>query len=344
MIESKVICPSCKKNSITDRYQTYWECSACGKQYSCVNGMPKLYDEDALAISDKGLRDKVYKYMAWFYNFWNPFFMLPVRPIKISVKYWVVYFLLVFTFISLMYNLIDWIAFRGIETFSIADILLLAALVIFVFIFAKQKRYAHLLWLAIPIKIIVSIRKFKPKKNIFSVHEDFLKEFLTSDKRIKMLDIASGSGQALARRGYMDLNADYTAVDLSAGMIVQGRDLMGKLKAPTDFILADATNLPFESDTFDICTNYGAFNGFSDTKSALKEMIRVTKKGGKILILDEREYKESTWLEHLYYKKVFACYNTLDGSPIDLDPEGLEDMQAHQVYEFIYVFAARKKM
>lgn len=344
MIESKVICPSCKKNSITDRYQTYWMCSGCGAKYSCVDGIPKLYVEDTLGTSDKGLRDKVYKYMAWFYNFWNPFFMLPVRPVKISVKYWIVYFLLIFTFIYLMYNVIDLIAFRGIDSVTILDGLLFAALVVFVYVFAKQQRYAHLLWLAIPIKIIVSIRKYVPKKSIFSIHDEFLKEFLESDKKIKMLDVASGSGQALARRGYMDLNADYTAVDLSEGMIVQGRDLMAKLKAPTDFILADATNLPFESETFDICTNYGAFNGFSDTKSALKEMIRVTKKGGKILILDEREYEGSTWLEHLYYKWVFAPYNTLIGSPIDLDPEGLEDMQAHQVYEFIYVFTARKKM
>ncbi|WP_424277168.1 hypothetical protein, partial [Eudoraea sp.] len=80
MIGSKVICPSCKENSITDRYQTYWMCSACGEKYSCVSGIPKLYVEDSLGKSDKGLRDKVYKYMAWFYNFWNPFFMLPVRP------------------------------------------------------------------------------------------------------------------------------------------------------------------------------------------------------------------------------------------------------------------------
>jgi len=344
MVESNVICPSCKKNSVNVRYQTFWMCSECGEKYACVSGIPKLYVEDSLGKADKGLRDKVYKYMAWFYNFWNPFFMLPVRPINISVKHWIVYFLLVLSFIFIVYNLIDLIAYRGIDNVTIYDFLLFAALVVFIFVFSKQRRYAYLLLLAIPIKIIVSIRSFVPKKSISSVHDEFLKEYLESDKRIKMLDIASGTGQALSRRGYMNLNADYTAVDLSEGMIVQGRDLMSKQNAPVDFILADATNLPFKSGTFDICTNYGAFNGFADTKSALKEMIRVTKKGGKILILDEQEYPESTWLEHLYYKKVFACYNTLAGSPVDLLPEELEDMQVHQVYEFIYVFSARKKL
>ena len=342
MIGSKVICPSCKENSITDRYQTYWMCSACGEKYSCVSGIPKLYVEDSLGKSDKGLRDKVYKYMAWFYNFWNPFFMLPVRPVKISLKYWIVYFLLVFSFIFMVYNLIDLIAYRGIDDVKSYDFLLFAALVIFIFVFSKQQRYAYLLLLAIPIKIILAIRKFVPEKSASSVHDEFLKEYLGSDKKIKMLDIASGTGHAFLR-GYMNLNADYTAVDLSEGMIVQGRDLMSKQKAPVDFILADATNLPFKSGTFDICTNYGAFNGFADTKSALKEMIRVTKNGGKILIFDEQEYPEATWLEHLYYKKVFACYNTLAGSPVDLLPEELEDMEVHQLYEFVYVFTARKK-
>ena len=343
MIESNVICPSCKENSINNRYQTYWMCSACGVKYSCIDGIPKLYVEESLGNADKGLRDKVYKYMAWFYNFWNPFFMLPVRPIKISLKYWAVYFLLVFSFIFLAYNLINLIAYRGIEDVKTYDFLLFAALVIFIFVFSKQKRYAWLLLLAIPIKIILAIRKFVPKETASSVHEEFLKEYLESDRKIKMLDIASGTGNGLYRRGYMNLNADFTAVDLSEGMIAQGRDLMSKQKAPVDFILADATNLPFESGTFDICTNYGAFNGFADTKSALKEMIRVTKEGGKILIFDEQEYPEATWLEHLYYEKVFACYNTLAGSPIDLLPEELEDMQVHQLYEFVYVFTARKK-
>jgi SAM-dependent methyltransferase/uncharacterized protein YbaR (Trm112 family) len=343
-MRTEVVCPSCKKSSVNDSYQTFWMCSECGKKYSCVNGIPKLYLEDSLGMADKGLRDKVYKYMAWFYNFWNPFFMLPVRPIKLSVKYWIVYFLLLFSFIFLVYNLIDLIAFRGIANVTIYDFLLFISLVIFIFIFAKQPRYAYLLLLAIPIEIIVSIRNFVPKKSISSVHDEFQKEYLASDKRIKILDIASGSGQALTRRGYINLNADFTAVDLSEGMIVQGRDLMCKIMAPADFILADATNLPFKSETFDICINYGAVNGFDDVKTALMEMVRVTKKGGKILFLDEGEYEESSWLEHLYFKKVFAYHNTFVGCPVDLLPNELEDIQVHQVYEFVYVCTARKKM
>ncbi len=344
MIESKVICPSCKKSGINERYHTFWKCTECGEKYSCVSGIPKLYLEDSLGKADKGLRDNVYKYMAWFYDFWNPFFMLPVRPIKVSVRYWVVYFILVFSLIFLMYNLIDLIAFRGIDKTKIYDFLLFIPLVILIFLLTKRPRYAYLLLLAIPIKIILAIRQFVPKKNHSSVHAEFQKEYLESDKRIKMLDIASGSGNSLFRHGWMNLNADYTAVDLSEGMIVQGMSLMSKQKVPTDFILADATKLPFKSETFDISTNYGAINGFADPKSALKEMVRVTKKGGKIFFLDEQEYESATWLEHFYFKKVFARLNTIVGCPVELLPKELEDIEVHQVYEFVYICTARKKM
>jgi ubiquinone/menaquinone biosynthesis C-methylase UbiE len=188
------------------------------------------------------------------------------------------------------------------------------------------------------------MRNFVPEKTHSSVHKEFQEEYQDSDKRLKMLDIASGSGNSLFRHGWMNLNADYTAADYAAGMIVQGRRLMSKHKVPADFILADATKLPFKSETFDISTNYGAVNGFTDPGSALKEMVRVTKKGGKILFLDEREYESASWLEHIYFKKVFAYNNTIVGCPVDLLPDDLEDIQVHQVYEFVYICTARKKM
>ena len=344
MIESKVMCPSCKESSINDIYHTFWKCSACGKKYSCVNGIPKLYVEDSLGRDDKKLRDKVYKYMAWFYNFWNPFIMLPVRPIKISVKYWIIYFLIVFFLSFLVYNLIEWILLRGFDETTIYDLLLFVPLIIFVFVLIKQPLYAYLLLLAIPVKISLSLRNFSPKKSHSSVHKEFQEEYLQSNDKIQMLDIATGSSNSLSRHGWMNLNANYTAVDLSEGMIVQGRRLMSMHKAPVDFILADATNLPFKSETFDVVTNYGAVNGFTDPKSALMEMVRVTKKGGKILFLDEQEYDSVSWLEHIFFKNVFTYHNTIIGCPVELLPIELEDIEVHQVYEFVYICTARKKM
>lgn len=344
MKESRVICPCGKKSSINDRYQTFWKCSECDEKFYCVDGIPKLYLEESLGKADRKLRDNIYQYLSWFYNFTNPFHMLPLRPFKTSIRHWIVFLLVLLSLGYIVYNTINLVAFRGIANTTVFDVLLLIPLVAYILLSIKDPRYGYLLLLAIPVKIILSIRTFEPKKSITSVHDEFLKEYLESDKKIQMLDIACGSGQALSRRGYLNLNADYTAVDLSEGMIAQARRLMSKLGAPVDFILTDATNLPFESETFDICTNYGALMGFNDPATALKEMARVTKKGGKILFLDEQEYESSTWLEHLYFKKVFAYHNTIVGCPVDLLPDDLEDIQVHQVYEFVFVCTARKKI
>jgi len=344
MIESEVICPSCKKSSINVRYQTFWMCSECGEKYSCISGIPKLYLEDSLEKADKEVNENIYKFTSWFYNFWNPFIMLPIRPIKVSVKYWLVYFLIVFLLSFMIYNVIDLIAFRGIAQATVYDVLLVIPLVIFIWLLIKDPRYAYLLLLSIPIKIILAFRNFVPKKSHATVHAEFLKEYLASDKKVKVLDIASGTGNSLFRHGYMKLNAEYTAVDLAEGMIVQGRSLMSKQMVPTDFIITDATKLPFKSETFDITINYGAVNLFADPKNALMEMARVTKKGGKILFLDEQEYESASWLEHIYFNKCFAYNNTTVGCPVWLLPTDLEDIQVEQVYEFVYICTARKKM
>ena len=102
-------------------------------------------------------------------------------------------------------------------------------------------------------------------------------------------------------------------------------------------------NSPLNLRLLILCTNYGALNAFTDPKSALAEMVRITKKGGKILFLDEQEYESSTWLEHLCFKHVLTYHNTIVGCPVDMLPTILEDIQVHQVYEFVYICTARKK-
>ena len=86
----------------------------------------------------------------------------------------------------------------------------------------------------------------------------------------------------------MKLNANYTGLDLSETMLLQGQKFMTERKVPIDFVLADATSLPTQTETFDIVLNYGSLNGFTNPQLALEEMARVTKKGGLVLFLDER--------------------------------------------------------
>ena len=102
-------------------------------------------------------------------------------------------------------------------------------------------------------------------------------------KGMRVLDLAAGTGTssaALAAHG-----AHVTAADFSEGMLAEGR----KRNAGNDlidFVWADATQLPFEDNSFDAATiSYGLRN-VSEPKQALAEMVRVVKPGGRVVIAE----------------------------------------------------------
>jgi demethylmenaquinone methyltransferase/2-methoxy-6-polyprenyl-1,4-benzoquinol methylase len=97
---------------------------------------------------------------------------------------------------------------------------------------------------------------------------------------MKILDIAAGTGSSslpLVNKG-----AEVTALDFSQGMIEQGRKQNKNIK----FVQGDALKLPFEDNFFDVTTISFGLRNTSDTDKALKEALRVTKDGGRIVVAE----------------------------------------------------------
>lgn len=93
-----------------------------------------------------------------------------------------------------------------------------------------------------------------------------------------VLDLAAGTGTSSMEIAL--LGPVVVAADLSFGMLTQGRKQFPEL----DFVQADALQLPFDDETFDAVTiSYGLRN-VEDTVGALREMLRVTKRGGRIVV------------------------------------------------------------
>ncbi|WP_280264834.1 demethylmenaquinone methyltransferase [Nocardia wallacei] len=94
----------------------------------------------------------------------------------------------------------------------------------------------------------------------------------------RVLDLAAGTGvstQELSKSG-----AWCVAADFSQGMLAAGRFR----KVP--MVAGDATALPFDDDSFDAVTiSYGLRN-IADSDAALREMLRVTKPGGRLVIAE----------------------------------------------------------
>jgi demethylmenaquinone methyltransferase/2-methoxy-6-polyprenyl-1,4-benzoquinol methylase len=103
---------------------------------------------------------------------------------------------------------------------------------------------------------------------------------------MKILDLAAGTGSSsepLAAAG-----ADVIPADFSEGMLAAGR----RVRPHLPFTFADALNLPFADGEFDVVTISFGLRNTSDVDKALGEALRVTKKGGRIVIA---EFSSPTW-------------------------------------------------
>ena len=97
---------------------------------------------------------------------------------------------------------------------------------------------------------------------------------------MKILDIAAGTGSS--SRPLVDKGAEVTALDFSQGMIEQGR----KQNKNINFVHGDALKLPFEDNSFEVTTISFGLRNTSNTEIALKEALRVTKDGGRIVVAE----------------------------------------------------------
>ena len=302
-----------------------------------VHGIPRLYVENALGKKDKELRDKFYNgFLGTYYQHVMPFLSLPARPVRLSWKAWLVYFLLVFFLLSLVGLVIGG---PGL-TIQIITALLF---VVIGFFFFKHPYLFYLLLLAVPVKLSLLLNRFRPSRSFPEVHAGVLQELSKRGDRLQLLDISTGTCNSLYRHGWMNLNADYTGLDLSETMLLQGQKLMQERQVPVELVLGDATRLPFANDTFDIVLNYGAVNGFTNPKLALEEMARVAKPRALVLFLDEQLYDGATFVERLYFRKVLSSHNVIHRCPVELIPASLNDITVHQVYHFYYICTCYKR-
>jgi demethylmenaquinone methyltransferase/2-methoxy-6-polyprenyl-1,4-benzoquinol methylase len=103
----------------------------------------------------------------------------------------------------------------------------------------------------------------------------------------RILDLATGTGDfAIA---LLKLNpTQIIGMDISSGMLEVGKN---KMKAKhvshiIDMQLGDSENMPFEDGYFDAITVGFGVRNYEHLEKGLTEMLRVTRSGGKIVILE----------------------------------------------------------
>ena len=101
-----------------------------------------------------------------------------------------------------------------------------------------------------------------------------------------ILDVAAGPGSS--SEPLFKAGATVFATDFSEGMLAQGK----KVRPYLNFSKADALNLPFAANKFDVVTiSFGLRNTVAYEK-ALLEAYRVAKPGGRMVVV---EFSHPTW-------------------------------------------------
>lgn len=97
------------------------------------------------------------------------------------------------------------------------------------------------------------------------------------------LEIAIGTGANLP---YYPDDVTVTGIDLSGGMLAEAVGRMSNIGARARLVRADATVLPFPSDTFDTVVATFALCSVPDVEATLVEALRVLRPGGRLLMAD----------------------------------------------------------
>jgi SAM-dependent methyltransferase len=115
--------------------------------------------------------------------------------------------------------------------------------------------------------------------------EPHISEFadFASARSARVLEIGVGMGADYLE--WLKAGALVTGVDLSASSIAQARRRCEHAGYTPNLEVADAENLPFTNNTFDIVYSYGVMHHSADTQQCLDEAWRVLKPGGQARIM-----------------------------------------------------------
>ena len=100
---------------------------------------------------------------------------------------------------------------------------------------------------------------------------------------LRVLEIGCGLGTDGAQ--FAKAGADYTGVDLTDAAIEFAQKRFELFELPGKFRTADAENLDFADNSFDVVYSHGVLHHTPDTAGAIREVHRVLKPGGKAVVM-----------------------------------------------------------
>ncbi len=123
---------------------------------------------------------------------------------------------------------------------------------------------------------------------IHRIWKDAMMDWLAPRAGQKLLDVAGGTGDVSFRFIKRAGSAHATVCDMTESMLVAGaqRAEADALASSLDWVVGDAMQLPFESNSFDVYTISFGIRNVTRIPDALAEAYRVLKPGGRLMVLE----------------------------------------------------------
>jgi len=130
--------------------------------------------------------------------------------------------------------------------------------------------------------------KYKFQRYRHKIESNFLKESIKKIKKnskIKVLDVACGTGRMLETMKNTNQSLEYYGLDMSKPLIKRLKEKAKKIGIKVNIKLGDATEIPFDDNTFDLVYTYHLTWHLPPKiqKKIILEMLRVVKKEGYII-------------------------------------------------------------
>ncbi len=172
------------------------------------------------------------------------------------------------------------------------------------------------------------------------------------DNYMSLLDVKPGDSVLETSVGtglnfkYLPRGAKLSGLDLSPEMLARCQNNLRRWQMEADLYVGNAECLPFADASFDVVFTCGGFNFFSDRAKAVREMIRVAKPGGHLMIEDEtEEYVKSTYEKMPITSSFYSNREQAVKVPIDLVPPEMEDIHLEMLKDGkFYAITFRKPL
>ena len=131
-----------------------------------------------------------------------------------------------------------------------------------------------------------------------------------ADKNSKVLDVATGTGDLAIEFKKTAVSGDVIGVDFCANMLAPAPQKAKDKNLTVTFKQGDAMALEFADNSFDVVSIAYGLRNVSDPSVAVKEMGRVLKPGGRLMILETGRSEMPLFapIFNFYFAKVMPIF------------------------------------